>query len=72
MSNDVTKTADEILSAMHRVWPQSAHRMHLARKFAFDRDVVTFEDSLTAYPMNISQLMAAKGWTAESFIRALY
>jgi hypothetical protein len=70
--NDITKEADHILAAMIRVWPQPAHRTHLARKFAVERDILSFEAAHNAYPMSISQAMAAKGWTAERFIRALY
>jgi hypothetical protein len=70
--DDTTRHADEILAAMTRVWPKPAHRTHLARKFAVDRNVLSFDDSLTAYPMVISQAMAAKGWTADRFIKALY
>jgi hypothetical protein len=70
--DDITNTADEILDAMERVWPQPAHRMHLARKFAVDRNILSFDDARTAYPMGISQVMAAKGWTANRFIKALW
>jgi hypothetical protein len=70
--NPIIQNADEILATMTRMWPQPARRTSLARKFAVDRDILSPESARTAYPMSISQALASKGWTAESFVRALY
>jgi len=70
--DETTRRADEILEKMHEIWPVATHRVSMIRKFVVDRNIMPIEASRTAYPMNIAQVMAAKGWTAEKFVRALY
>lgn len=64
-----TQNADEIYSAIMRIWPNPKTRVIQCTRFAHDRDTGL---SGTVYPMQLSQVLASLGWTERDFIRALY